>query len=42
LARLLSLVTLGDFASLYLAVLAEADPTPVRPIDKLKAALADS
>ncbi len=42
LARLLSLVILGDFASLYLAVLARADPTPVRPIDKLKAELADS
>jgi glucose/mannose-6-phosphate isomerase len=42
LARLLSLVILGDFASLYLAVLSGADPTPVRPIDKLKAALAES
>ena len=42
LARLLSLVVLGDFASLYLAVLAGADPTPVHPIDKLKAELADS
>ncbi len=41
LARLLSLVVLGDFASLYLALLTGADPTPVRPIDKLKARLAD-
>ncbi len=42
LARLLSLVVLGDFASFYLAVLNGADPTPVRPIDKLKTALAES
>ena len=40
LARLVSLVLLGDFASFYLAVLGGVDPTPVKPIDRLKAALA--
>jgi len=40
LARLVSLVLLGDFVSFYLAVLGGADPTPVEPIDRLKAALA--
>jgi glucose/mannose-6-phosphate isomerase len=36
LARLLSLVQMGDWVSLYLAVLAEVDPTPVAKIDRLK------
>lgn len=40
LARLVSLVLLGDFVSFYLAVLGGVDPTPVEPIDRLKAALA--
>lgn len=40
LARMLSLVQLGDYVSLYLALLAGVDPTPVRPIDRLKGALA--
>lgn len=40
LARLLSLVVLGDWTSLYLAVLAGVDPTPIDKIDRLKAALA--
>lgn len=39
LARLLSLVVLGDWVSLYLAVLAGVDPTPIAKIDRLKAAL---
>ena len=39
LARLLSLVQLGDWVSLYLAVLAGVDPTPVTKIDRLKQAL---
>jgi glucose/mannose-6-phosphate isomerase len=38
--RLASLVLLGDLVSLYLAVLAEIDPTPVVLIDQLKRALA--
>jgi len=36
LARLMSLVQVGDFASFYLAVLGGVDPTPVAPIDRLK------
>lgn len=40
LARMLSLVALGDWVSLYLAVLAGVDPTPIHKIDRLKAALA--
>ena len=39
LGRLMSLVQVGDFVSLYLAVLAGVDPTPVAPIDRLKKAL---
>lgn len=39
LARLLSLVQLGDWTSLYLAVLAGVDPTPVERIESLKRAL---
>jgi glucose/mannose-6-phosphate isomerase len=41
LARVLSLVQLGDFTSFYLAVLAGVDPTPVAPIDALKKKLAE-
>jgi glucose/mannose-6-phosphate isomerase len=39
LARLLSLVLLGDLVSIYLAVLRGIDPTPVKVIDQLKAEL---
>lgn len=42
LARLLSLVMLGDFTSLYLAALSGADPTLIVPITALKRALSDS
>lgn len=42
LARALSLVVLGDWTSLYLAVLAGVDPTPIEKIDRLKAALAEA
>jgi glucose/mannose-6-phosphate isomerase len=42
LARVLSLVALGDWTSLYLAVLAGVDPTPIEKIDRLKAALASA
>lgn len=40
LARLLSLVLLGDACSYYLAILYRTDPTPIPPILALKAALA--
>ena len=36
LARLLSLVMIGDWASFYLAILYEQNPTPVRRIEELK------
>ena len=38
LERLLSLVLLGDLVSVYLAVLEGVDPTPVRAIERFKAA----
>jgi glucose/mannose-6-phosphate isomerase len=38
-ARLLSLVQLGDWLSYYLGVLAGVDPTPIAKIDRLKLAL---
>jgi len=41
LARLVSLVLLGDFVSFYVAVLGGVDPTPVEPIERLKEALAE-
>ena len=37
--RVLSLVLLGDLVSVYLAVLRGIDPTPVEPIERLKAEL---
>ena len=40
LARLLSLVLLGDFTSVYLALLRGVDPTPVPPIEEVKRRLA--
>ncbi len=42
LARMLSLVYIGDFASYYLAIAYGEDPTPVRVIDWLKSELAKS
>ncbi len=36
LARMLSVICTGDFASVYLAVLKGVDPTPVKTIDLLK------
>jgi glucose/mannose-6-phosphate isomerase len=42
LARVLSVVFLGDFVSLYLAYLNNADPTPVEVIDYLKTNLRGS
>lgn len=40
LARLLSLIYVGDFASFYLALLYGVDPTPVKVIEFLKSELA--
>lgn len=40
LARIFSLIYLGDFASFYLAILYEVDPTAVKVIDYLKGELA--
>ena len=40
LARLFSLISLGDFVSTYLAVLYDVDPTPVKIIEYLKNELA--
>jgi glucose/mannose-6-phosphate isomerase len=41
LARVMSLVALGDLVSIYLGVLLGKDPTPVREIEDLKGRLAD-
>jgi len=42
LARMCSVICLGDFTSVYLAVLRGVDPTPVRTINVLKERLAKS
>lgn len=42
LARIFSLIYMGDFISFYLAVLNNIDPTPVRQVDYLKTKLAKS
>jgi glucose/mannose-6-phosphate isomerase len=42
LARVMSLIYLGDYVSLYLSYLNEVDPTPVDVIDYLKKKLSDS
>jgi len=42
LSRLLSLVAIGDHASVYLAALRGVDPTPIDAIVRLKRALADA
>jgi glucose/mannose-6-phosphate isomerase len=39
LERVLSLVLLGDIVSVYMAVLAAVDPTPVEALDRFKASL---
>lgn len=41
LARMVSLVTFGDYVSLYLAFLEGADPTPIPSIDQFKQRLAE-
>ncbi|MCC7352752.1 MAG: bifunctional phosphoglucose/phosphomannose isomerase [Anaerolineae bacterium] len=40
LARMFSLIFLGDYVSWYLALAQDVDPTPVEPITRLKALLA--
>lgn len=40
LARMLAIMLLGDFTSVYLAYLNDVDPTPVKKIDALKGQLA--
>ncbi len=42
LGRVFDLVLLGDYVSLYLAVLAGIDPGPIEMIDRLKGALSDA
>jgi glucose/mannose-6-phosphate isomerase len=42
LARMFGLIHLGDYVSLYLAVLNRVDPTPVEILDLIKERLADS
>ena len=42
LARMLDLVLLGDYVSLYLACLRQVDPGPITMIDKLKDGLANT
>jgi glucose/mannose-6-phosphate isomerase len=39
LARFMSLVCLGDYASVYIAILSGVDPTPVARIQELKSKL---
>lgn len=41
LARMFSLIQLGDWISYYMAILNRVDPMPVEIIDRLKASLAD-
>jgi len=41
LARIFSLICLGDWASFYVAMLNGVDPMPVKKIDFLKAKLAE-
>ena len=40
LARLMTLIVVGDHASVYVALRRGVDPTPVPVIERLKAALA--
>jgi glucose/mannose-6-phosphate isomerase len=42
LARMLSVIAVGDFTSIYLAILRGIDPTPVETINKLKNALKEN
>ena len=40
LAKMFSVMCTGDFASVYLAILQNKDPTPVKIIDRVKSELA--
>jgi glucose/mannose-6-phosphate isomerase len=40
LGKMLSVLVLGDYVSVYLAILKKVDPTPVKIIDKIKSELA--
>lgn len=40
LAKMMSVLVLGDYVSVYLAILKNVDPTPVKIIDKIKSELA--
>jgi glucose/mannose-6-phosphate isomerase len=42
LARLCSLILMGDFTSAYAGIARGVDPTPVVAIDRLKATLAEA
>jgi glucose/mannose-6-phosphate isomerase len=42
LARLFSLILMGDFATTYTGLLHEVDPTPIAAIERLKSALAEA
>jgi len=42
LARMISLITLGDYTSVYLASGWKVDPTPVKKIDYLKSKLSEA
>jgi hypothetical protein len=42
LAKMLSTIVVGDFLSVYLAVLRKADPTPVLTINYLKSTLKEN
>lgn len=42
LSQMMTLILFGDYVSYYLALLSQADPTPVKPIDFLKDKLARS
>ncbi len=42
LAKMLSVIAVADFVSIYLAILREVDPTPVKTINKLKSSLQEN
>jgi glucose/mannose-6-phosphate isomerase len=42
LSQMFSLIVLGDYVSVYLALLRGVDPTPVGTIEKLKVRLKES
>ena len=40
LAKMLSVMCIGDYTSVYLAIIQKKDPTPVKIIDRVKSELA--